>query len=383
LYKKISVFLILVCFSFPVFKLHAQNLEEVIVFGNILFEQNRYFEAINEFQRGYFFSDDDRKSLLCDKIADCFQAIHEMKSALLFLDSACFYSKNDSCKTMFELKKIHFHLLNGDYGIALLEIEDLESSPFLTLDEEKNFYKGIALFGLSRFEESVQTFSEIIDPEDSIRNAQFQQVKADLNKIHQPLPALAIIMSTVLPGLGQTYSGYFHSGLNSFVLLSSMILLGISNQFIDMAIIMPYSCNFYLGGILNAGRLARERRLEQQFTYFNKLAESFSEKRFPRIRLLPPVTQNNYKGMVLDSDSQVKILISTTFLFYKKFLSSQNIDVCNFYPSCSVYMMKAIQKKGVLLGILEGFDRLLRCHFMVGDNDYPFNFIINKYNDDI
>lgn len=35
---------------------------------------------------------------------------------------------------------------------------------------------------------------------------------------------------------------------------------------------------------------------------------------------------------------------------------------CKFYPSCSTYMMQAINKYGCIKGIYLGIKRLLKCH---------------------
>jgi len=35
---------------------------------------------------------------------------------------------------------------------------------------------------------------------------------------------------------------------------------------------------------------------------------------------------------------------------------------CRFYPSCSAYMYEAIERHGVLAGVLLGTWRLLKCH---------------------
>lgn len=35
---------------------------------------------------------------------------------------------------------------------------------------------------------------------------------------------------------------------------------------------------------------------------------------------------------------------------------------CKFYPSCSNYMMQAIQKYGCMKGIYLGLKRIIRCH---------------------
>ncbi len=47
---------------------------------------------------------------------------------------------------------------------------------------------------------------------------------------------------------------------------------------------------------------------------------------------------------------------------YKRFISPFLPHACRFEPTCSVYMYQAIQKKGLLKGILLGIKRLARCH---------------------
>lgn len=51
--------------------------------------------------------------------------------------------------------------------------------------------------------------------------------------------------------------------------------------------------------------------------------------------------------------------------FYKRFLSPMLPPMCRFDPTCSVYMMQAIEKHGTLRGTWLGMRRLGRCH--------PFN----------
>jgi putative membrane protein insertion efficiency factor len=51
--------------------------------------------------------------------------------------------------------------------------------------------------------------------------------------------------------------------------------------------------------------------------------------------------------------------------FYKRFLSPLLPPMCRFDPTCSIYMMQAIEKHGTLRGVVLGLRRLARCH--------PFN----------
>ncbi|MCF0126238.1 MAG: membrane protein insertion efficiency factor YidD [Clostridia bacterium] len=47
--------------------------------------------------------------------------------------------------------------------------------------------------------------------------------------------------------------------------------------------------------------------------------------------------------------------------YISKWLTSKNIN-CKYYPSCSEYMIQAIDKYGVLKGLTKGFIRILRCN---------------------
>ncbi|OPY69469.1 MAG: putative membrane protein insertion efficiency factor [Syntrophorhabdaceae bacterium PtaU1.Bin034] len=37
-------------------------------------------------------------------------------------------------------------------------------------------------------------------------------------------------------------------------------------------------------------------------------------------------------------------------------------SACRFYPTCSCYMIEAIQKKGLWKGLFSGLLRILKCH---------------------
>ena len=48
--------------------------------------------------------------------------------------------------------------------------------------------------------------------------------------------------------------------------------------------------------------------------------------------------------------------------FYKRFISPILPPMCRFEPTCSVYMMQAVERYGFLRGGWLGVRRLSRCH---------------------
>ncbi len=54
------------------------------------------------------------------------------------------------------------------------------------------------------------------------------------------------------------------------------------------------------------------------------------------------------------------VLVSGTFKFYKKYITSQDMSNCPFYPSCSQYMLEAVSQNG-FIGFFQGIERLKRC----------------------
>ncbi len=48
--------------------------------------------------------------------------------------------------------------------------------------------------------------------------------------------------------------------------------------------------------------------------------------------------------------------------FYKIFISPLLPPACRFTPTCSEYFMEALQKKGLIKGMILGCYRILRCN---------------------
>ncbi|SDS59968.1 membrane protein insertion efficiency factor YidD [Gramella sp. MAR_2010_147] len=55
-------------------------------------------------------------------------------------------------------------------------------------------------------------------------------------------------------------------------------------------------------------------------------------------------------------------LITALVQFYKKFISPLTPASCRYEPTCSSYMLKAIEIHGAFKGFWLGLKRISRCH---------------------
>lgn len=67
----------------------------------------------------------------------------------------------------------------------------------------------------------------------------------------------------------------------------------------------------------------------------------------------------------------IKETVINLILLYQKFASEKLRNSCLFEPSCSEYMILAIEKYGFIKGFLKGIKRIFRCHYPNGGIDYP------------
>ena len=58
-------------------------------------------------------------------------------------------------------------------------------------------------------------------------------------------------------------------------------------------------------------------------------------------------------------------------LAYKAFAPMSVRGRCRFVPTCSTYMIMAINKYGLFIGVIKGINRISRCKPPNGGTDYP------------
>lgn len=56
---------------------------------------------------------------------------------------------------------------------------------------------------------------------------------------------------------------------------------------------------------------------------------------------------------------------------YQRYAPNSIRNKCRFEPSCSEYMILAVEKYGLIKGVRKGIRRLMRCNINGGGFDYP------------
>ncbi len=60
--------------------------------------------------------------------------------------------------------------------------------------------------------------------------------------------------------------------------------------------------------------------------------------------------------------NEIQNLGIVLYSVYRNLISSQDGSPCRFYPTCSAYCRSAIRKNGLIVGTVQGIDRLTRCN---------------------
>lgn len=55
-------------------------------------------------------------------------------------------------------------------------------------------------------------------------------------------------------------------------------------------------------------------------------------------------------------------LLMLALRFYKRWISPVLPSACRFHPTCSMYMLEAVERYGAARGVWLGLKRLIKCH---------------------
>lgn len=71
---------------------------------------------------------------------------------------------------------------------------------------------------------------------------------------------------------------------------------------------------------------------------------------------------HDFSGYFNECSNEAEVFMTGFLIGYKSFFSSQDARSCIFEPSCSVYALETIKRRGLIIGFFDAIDRLTRCN---------------------
>ena len=277
--KKLKICLIAV-FSFFLFaSVKAQTMDQTLLFAHEQVQLNNYNAAINAYQRVLFFDKYQYYPEIYNQLGDCHFEIHNYEKAAEYYDLAYHTLKKDSLKNGVLFKKTASLLLVNNYSFALIELFSLGDTLPEYFEHKKHFYFGITYFGLKQFDLSESHFLQALNDDDTLQKSQLKELFIKNKRIDRVKPKTAKILSMIIPGLGQFYSGDIKNGLNSFFLIGAFAALYI-NTSINFSIleayisVFPWYQRYYTGGFKRAEINAKNRIEEKRALVYQELIKT-------------------------------------------------------------------------------------------------------------
>jgi len=258
--------------------LFAQNeLSRQRDFANNLFEEGLFFDAVTEYKRLQYF--DKNKIYEYDsnyKIALSYKRGTKFDEAINYFSKAVLSSRTDEEKFETHVQIIRTNILRKTTDRAFQLLNELDKSASYTQKKEINYWRGWTYMFADKWDSAAFYFS-LVDYDHELKNLA-NDVKNDKYSV-----TFAKVISYILPGPGQFYTGNYLSGLMSLGWTALWGYLTV-DAIIDERVFDAFAIGdllflrFYRGNIQNAEKFAVEKNIE----IANKT-----------LRYL----QNNYKGI--------------------------------------------------------------------------------------
>lgn len=256
-------------------KTFAQTVDETIAFAD---EQNalkNYDVAVSAYMRSAYFSDSTLQAITNLKIGNCYFAMNDFRNALRFYDLSSRYTLPDSIFDELCFKRATCCLLMNDFENTLVQMASVRDNNNPEIIEKREFYLGIANFGLKDFAKSEKYFVSCIHNNDSVI-AIIHGLFSENNKLEKINPRVAKMLSTFIPGAGQMYAGDIKNSVNSFLLNAALLgLLGYTaykyTVFDSFIAVFPWFWRYYEGGRIKAAQITEAKKEMKRNIIYKKI----------------------------------------------------------------------------------------------------------------
>lgn len=265
-------------FSF-IFCVAGGQTSGIISYAENQYQAGNYSSALIEYQRGIFFGAEVSGKIFM-QMGDCCFHMKKYDQAIEYYDRAYFTFHEDSLKFQSLMNKSKCNIFSKAYNIALIDLLGISDSLPEHHYRLKQFYIGLCYFGTDQFSMASQYFTDAVHPSFIDKRKEIEKLLKN-RKLNVPNPQTASILSICFPGLGQFYSGDIKNGVNSLLLSSALLALGVKlgyeQSILDAVFtIMPWFQRYYQGGYMRAEKIAIEKRAENRNEIYKKVLEQIT-----------------------------------------------------------------------------------------------------------
>lgn len=252
------IFLLLLVF-YPIHFYSQSELELQFQYAGLLYENENYFDAVTEFKRVLFF--DDKKEFQFSAnfyIADSYKSGGMFSEAIRYFTLAELASQTIDDVYICKIENIKLNILRRTTERANRLIDELLSDErFTNKTKELYYWKGWSYIFSDKWEEASNEFSKI-KPDHELSS--FSQAIYDSLYDVQ----FAKVLSYIIPGAGQFYTGEYLSGILSLgwnALWGYLTINAFTEErvFDGLVVANFLWLRFYNGNLYNAEKFAREK----------------------------------------------------------------------------------------------------------------------------
>ncbi len=251
------------------------ELEKQFGYANRLFDNEQYFDAVTEYKRLIFFDTNNEYSKTAHyKIGIAYKYGGFFENATWHIGRALSFTKDNDTRFRYSTDLIRVNLLNSNFQNANRIIASmLTDSRYVNHYEELIYWRGWSEMLNNKWELAASTFGEI-------------ELGKELKKICNEVlnseynVTFAKVISYIIPGSGQFYSGEYFSGILSLgwcVLWGYDSFTAFANDRVFDGIMVANFLwlRFYRGNVQNAENIAIEKNRQLYIKTVNYLFTKF------------------------------------------------------------------------------------------------------------
>jgi tetratricopeptide (TPR) repeat protein len=259
-------FSIIILVSLLATAIRSQDLKQTLALGDQMFAFGQYDAALKLYNRAAFFGNDSIRTELFPLIAHSYFQTADYRNSLFYYELAANNARNDSLVNEYFFAKVLCYYVLEEYDYAVQQLLAFEQADDVYFMNRYYFYNALIYLKRDQPEESLEYFLKMLDSDEVRAQLTREFAKA---RLHLPNPNTAKILSIILPGMGQLYSGDYKNAVNSLMLTGALagltVLIAVNYSFLDAALsTVSWLQRYYMGGFTRAGVIARERQIEKR-----------------------------------------------------------------------------------------------------------------------